>query len=205
MTPYRRTELHNHCFVGVGHKQDRVGYSRINRVHRLWAILQLEFFVKTQADGLGEADCYQVALEMSCNQPGFGLKSEIAIQAGLFCHKPRKTPRSVAAHLAATAVAVKKSPRPISLSGVRRNQADEAVRSDAAMAVADSHNLVAAELKILGSIIDEHKVIAGTIHLGEFHKHGWEKYRRKQKVQGTKRTDMTLQLQAKLADCVLWM
>ena len=85
--------------------------------------------------------------------------------------KTRKATRAVAAHFAGAAIVIVKLPRPIGLPRGARNEQYETIRADAAMSIAKVHDLVAAQADALRPIIDEHKIIARAVHLGEFQNH----------------------------------
>jgi hypothetical protein len=116
-------------------------------------------------------------VERGGDDPCLGFEREAPIHTGQFPYEPAKTTRAVSAHFTYAPVAVIEFPAPIRFAGIARSQQDETVRADAAVAITDPNDLLGADVQLLCSIINEHEVIAGTVHLGEIQKHGVEKYR----------------------------
>jgi hypothetical protein len=70
-----------------------------------------------------------------------------------------------------SAIVIEKLPGPIGPPGSAGNEQDDPVRANAHLAMAKAGDLVGVQLDFLGAIIYKHKVITGTIHLGEFQNH----------------------------------
>jgi hypothetical protein len=84
-----------------------------------------------------------------------------------FLDKSRETTGTIAAHIGCAAIVIVKFPRPIRLAGARGHKHQQTIRADAALAVTNPHHLFRAELNCPLPIIDQHKVISRTVHLGK--------------------------------------
>jgi hypothetical protein len=77
-----------------------------------------------------------------------------------------ETTRAIATHLGLTAISIVIAHPKV--RAIRRLLEDEnAVRADAAMAIAQKRNLFARERKLSGTIIEQYEIVPGAIHFRE--------------------------------------
>ena len=146
-------------------------HAGVERVNRLFADGEQNFFVQPQLFWLRQTDCDAPALKAGANDSRAGLEREIIFLPGDFLHVAREATRAVAAHVSHAAVAVEEFPRPVRFAARARNEQHHAVRADAAMTVAQPHDLLAREFDFARAIVGEDKVIARSVHFGELQKH----------------------------------
>jgi hypothetical protein len=170
--PNLRAKLLHHRVVGVRHEKHRVRHARIERMDRLRTVRKRHLLVKPEVRWLSETDRDAITMEVGGDNARFGLKAEVTALSSALLDKPRKTTRAIAAHFGEAAIVVVKLPRPISLSRDAGNEEYEPIRANTTMPIAKAHDLTAAEADGLRPIIEEHKIIARAVHLGEFQNHG---------------------------------
>ena len=110
-------------------------------------------------------------MKLDSNNSCLGLERKII---WIFCpplHESGKATRPVAAHFTGAAVAVVEFPCPMRFARSTWDQNHNAIGADAAMPIAQTHDLIATELELLRAIINQHKVVAGAVHFGEFQNH----------------------------------
>jgi hypothetical protein len=95
----------------------------------------------------------------------------LAFGPGVALNEPRETTRSVAAHVSHTAVAVIELPRPLRPARSARHEKEQTVGAHAAMPIAQPRDLLRSEGDFLRSIIDQQKIIAGSVHFRELQSH----------------------------------
>src|SRR5438093_8549095 len=127
--------------------------------------------IELQVSWPRQANGHALAVEVRSDNPRFSFEREIAIMAGPPLHKTRKAPRAIAAHFTGAAITIIELPGPIRLPRMARNQQNDTIGANTAMAITQPHDLVALQFNRLLAIIDEHKIIARAIHLGEFQNH----------------------------------
>jgi len=100
-------------------------------------------------------------------------KRHFAIRTCHLLDESGKTAGPVSAHIRRASIAVVKIPGPIRFAAPRGHKNQNTIRSYAALAAADANDILRAQTNFLLSIVDEHKIIPGPIHLDEPNVH-WE-------------------------------
>jgi hypothetical protein len=103
--------------------------------------------------------------------PRFSFKGEVTWFAGEPLDKAGETARAVAAHFTGAAIPVIEFPSPVGFARGAGDQQDYPIGAYTALAIAQPHDLVAPELALLLSIIQQDKIVSGAIHFGERQKH----------------------------------
>ena len=110
-----------------------------------------------------------VFLQIQHNQP-FGrshLDAAVWAQA-FFVHKAGKTARAVAALLHLAAVCIENTVAKLGFGQRRRLHQQQLVETDAPVAVCPFGNRRGSRIKMLADAVDNHKIVAQTVHFGEF-------------------------------------
>ena len=112
-----------------------------------------------------------LALKRRGNHAGGGFKTDPLVRTGQPLDETSEAARAIAAHLSAAAIAVVEIPAPIRGAGGIRNQQHQAVRPNPALAVAEMGHLFGRQRECAIAIVDQHKVVARAVHLGELQTH----------------------------------
>ena len=181
-------ELLHHRFVSVGHKEDGVRHTSVERMRRQWPAGEGDLLIEAQVLWLSERHGHAFTLEGRANDAGAGLERCFAVGAGQSLNEASETARAVPAHVRLAAITVVELPRPVGFPGFGRDQEKQAVGTDATLAMAQPHNLIARELDVLGPIVDEDKVVPGAVHFGKLQNHDAGKLsKRREKTSGSQR------------------
>src|ERR1044071_7360737 len=110
-------------------------------------------------------------------------ESGFLIVTGFPCHEPGETTSAVAAHFRAAPVAIIKLPAPLRLAGRIGHQQKKSVSPNAALTMTQTDHLLTGQLQLALTIIYEHKVVPGPVHLGKIHRHDRSNLAKKRGVQ----------------------
>ena len=155
--------VHEHHRVRVAHRQDGRGHplavdlQRALVLHRGWA--------HVDRDPVDAA--LVVGVQLQVLDPGAGLQVEGAADKATVAQVLADHPDPVAAHLGqgAVGVAVVHEERRVGARG----DADQAVRPDTEVAVADGPGQLGRERVVVGQVLHDHEVVAGPVCLDELH------------------------------------
>src|ERR1043166_6362708 len=98
------------------------------------------------------------------------MKRKLISRADDLSGKPRETTRAVAAHFRFAAIAIV-IPHPKIGAVLPRLEQKNSIRTDAAMPVANAHDLLRLEPHIAGAIVDHNEIVARAVHFGEAQLH----------------------------------
>src|SRR4051794_16104654 len=186
MKPDLCSQLLDHRFVGVWYKNHRMRHARVEGVDLKFAGTDRHQLVEFQILRWRQIHSDPVALECSCDNTGARFKSRWAICARLARHESRETTRPVAAHLGRAPVAIIEFPGPLGFAGSIWHQQEKPISADPALTVTKTNDLIAGKLDLALTIIDEHKVVPGAVHLRKVHHHDGSNLAKKGGVQRRK-------------------
>ena len=139
-------------------------------MHRLLSGVGDDGFIEREIVRFGEVDRNRITADGRIDHSADCFKLQAAVRSGNFGNVPRETPGAIAAHLGITAVSVVKVPRPVDAFAAVAKQ-DEAVGADATLAMAQLCDLIARKGYAAFAVINQHEVVARTVHLGECQVH----------------------------------
>jgi len=169
METYFVAKVLDHRFVRVRDKDDGVRNAGVEGVNRFQAGGKLNFFVQAKISRGGQIDLGPIGGAGGGDDAGSGFESGSAVGPGLPLNIAGKTTGAIPAHIRRAAFA--------------GDQEEQAIRTDAALAMAQFDDILCSEVDVPFPIIDQHEVVSGSVHLGKTNQHWSATYWREVKLE----------------------